>query len=181
MSKILWSAKGLPSSAVLLAAVVLASCGAETPTAEPAPDAASVPAIEAAEPAAEPAVPAAAEPAPAPIKGAAQPPAAAQPAAADQPAYVGTWGTDLAQCAIEQDYEQPPMIMRADGFDQHEAHCEFDTITETGPAEWAVTGQCSVEGDAQAIDYNMAIVDGNLQHWSGDARKDAWTLVRCPE
>lgn len=186
MSKILRSTKGLPTSAVVLAAILLASCGADTAM----PDAAAVPAGEvvdpstdpaaAADPAEGPAVPVNAEPAPEPAPGSPLK-EAAQPAAAVEPAYIGTWGTDLAQCAIAQDYEQPPMIMRADGFDQHEAHCEFETVMETGSSQWNVTGQCSVEGDEQPLDYNMAIIDGNLVHWSGDARKDAWTLVRCPE
>lgn len=202
MSKVLRSAKGLPASAVLLAAFVLASCGGDGAEA-PAPDAAAPPlesTVAASTPDADTVTQAAAAPVAvpeSPLKGDVQPsdaPPAAEPVAVPvspikggaeptvaQPAYVGTWGVDLGQCAITQDYEQPPMIMRADGFDQHEAHCDFDTITMTGPAEWYVTGQCSVEGDAQPLDYNMAIIDGNLVHWSGNARKEASTLVRCPE
>ncbi|SDM55452.1 hypothetical protein [Maricaulis salignorans] len=191
MLKVLRSAKGLPASALLVATLVLASCGGEADPNSPAADeaapaasdtveAADVPAADTPEPQAETPQPEAQQAAD-PLKGAAPASSPAQSITAAQPAYVGTWGNDLAQCAIAQEYEQPPMIMRADGFDQHEAHCEFGTVTETGPAQWHVTGQCSVEGDEQPLDYNMAIVDGNLQHWSGDARKDAWTLVRCPD
>ena len=73
------------------------------------------------------------------------------------------------------------MVLRADGYDQHEAHCVFDSVTETGPSQWRVTGQCSVEGDEQPIDDGFAIVDGHLEHWGGDEREYAWTLVRCPQ
>ena len=175
MSAFITAKRGLSASAIILGMGFVVSCTGADPAVTPdaAPAEAAVEAVEAA---VNPAPESATAPE-APLKGAA--PAATQPAA--EPAYVGTWGNDLAQCAIEQEYEQPPMIMRADGFDQHEAHCEFDTVTETGPAQWSAAGSCSVEGDLQDIDYNMAIVDGNLLHWSGDARKEAWTLVRCPE
>ena len=155
-------AKALPAGSLLLAAALLVSCGSgEGDPAPAAPDAAA---------------PAPGEPTPAdPGKG------AAQPASAAGPAYIGTWGVDLAQCAVAQEYEQPPMILRADGYDQHEAHCEFDSVTETGPSQWRVSGLCSVEGDEQPIDYNLAVIDGNLVHWADGGRKDAWTLVRCPE
>jgi hypothetical protein len=190
MSGISRPAKGLTTSAALLAVLLLASCGSSNEAAAPAADETAVPADAATdaamEPAAEPtmdaAEPEAAEAAPAvPGKGGAQP--ASQPAsqAAPQPAYVGSWGVDLAQCALEQEYEGSPMILYADGFDQHEAHCGFDSVTQTGPDQWHVTGTCSVEGEPQVIDDNIAVVDGNLQHWAGNSRKDAWTLVRCPE
>tara|TARA_R110000868_G_scaffold51823_13_gene163909 strand:+ start:13984 stop:14493 length:510 start_codon:yes stop_codon:yes gene_type:complete len=162
-------AKCLPAASLLLAAALLVSCGGEesaaapgaavaTDTAAPATDIDSAMAPE----------PAAAEP-------------VAQTASDAAPAYIGTWGVDLAQCAIAQEYEQPPMILRADGYDQHEAHCDFDSVTETGPSQWHVTGQCIVEGDEQPIDENYAIIDGHLEHWAGDERQYAWTLVRCPE
>lgn len=157
----------LPASAAILGLALLAACNAPEPAAAPE----AVPSE---------AMPETAEPAPetmpeAPIKS------AAPTAPAARPAFVGTWGVDLAQCAVEQEYEQPPMILRADGYDQHEAHCEFDSVTETGPSQWRVSGQCSVEGDEQAIDYNLAVIDGNLVHWADGGRKDAWTLIRCPE
>jgi len=156
MSSHIRFAKALPTSGLMLAAALLVSCGGEEGA-----DAA---------PAAETAIAAA---------NVAAPVVAAAPAA--EPAYIGTWGVDLAQCAIAQEYEQPPMILRADGYDQHEVHCDFDSVTETGPSQWHVTGQCSVEGDEQPIDENYAIVDGNLEHWAGDERQYSWTLVRCPE
>lgn len=189
-------AKALPAGSLLLAAALLVSCGSgEGDLAPAAPDAAApaetvAPATgtdgqTAGEPATDiepapaepnPVDPAPGEPTPAdPGKG------AAQPASAAGPAYIGTWGVDLAQCAVAQEYEQPPMILRADGYDQHEAHCEFDSVTETGPSQWRVSGLCSVEGDEQPIDYNLAVIDGNLVHWADGGRKDAWTLVRCPE
>ncbi len=178
----------LPAGTLLLASALLVSCGGEE--APVAPDAAApaemaAPATEVdSQMASEP--PAATEPDPA--EPAATEPAAAVPgkgpapsASVAGPAYVGTWGIDLAQCSVGQEYEQPPMILRADGYDQHEAHCEFDSVTETGPSQWRVTGLCSVEGDEQPIDYNLAVIDGNLVHWADGGRKDAWTLVRCPE
>jgi len=179
-------AKALPAGSLLLAAAMLASCGGEEGDQAPAAQDAAASAEMAApvtgtdsQTADEPAAdiePVAAEPAPAaPGKG------PAPSVSVDEPAYVGIWGVDLAQCSVGQEYELPPMILRADGYDQHEAHCEFELVEQTGPAQWHVSGQCSVEGDEQPLEYNMAIVDGDLVSWSGDARKDAWTLVRCPE
>ncbi len=169
MSKLLRSTHRLPSSTVLLAAIVLASCGADTGSADAATEAPDASAIETVDLAtAEPAV--APEPE-ASLK------AAAEPAAA---AYIGSWGVDLAQCAVAQEFQGAPMILRADGFDQHEAHCDFDTVNQTGPEQWHVTGQCDVEGDAQPIEENFAIADGNLEQWSGDRKAGVWTLVRCP-
>jgi hypothetical protein len=179
-------AKALPAGSLLLAAAMLVSCGGEEGDQAPAAqDAAASAEMVASAPgtdiqtADEPAAdiePVAAEPAPAaPGKG------PAPSVSVDEPAYVGIWGVDLAQCSVGQEYDRPPMILRADGYDQHEAHCEFELVEQTGPAQWHVSGQCSVEGDEQPLEYNMAIVDGDLVSWSGDARKDTWTLVRCPE
>lgn len=173
MSKLLRSNNRVPSSGVLLAAIVLASCGAESGTAAPATEAPEPAAIEAA----EPATPASTEPAIAPEPETALK-AAAEPAAA--PAFIGRWGIDLAQCALAQESEGAPMILRADGYDQHEAHCDFNTVNQTGPGQWHVTGQCDVEGDSQPTDENFAIADGNLEQWSGDRKAGVWTLVRCP-
>ncbi|WP_417482500.1 hypothetical protein [Maricaulis sp.] len=164
-------AKSLPASGLLLAAALLVSCGGEdgadaATVAETAMSADTVADItQAAAPAADQAT------APAVDMDNSQ---------AAEPAYVGTWGVDLAQCAVGQEYEQPPMILRADGYDQHEAHCDFDSVSETGPAQWHISGHCSVEGDKQTVEYNLAIVDGQLEQWSGDDREYVWTLVRCP-
>ncbi|WP_417488697.1 hypothetical protein [Maricaulis sp.] len=183
--------KAVPAGSLLLAAALLVSCGGvEDGQAPAAPDAATPAGIvepatgtdgqaadgQASDGPAAVIEPVPLEPAPAvPGKG------AAPIASVAEPAYVGTWGVDLAQCSDTQEYEWAPMVLRADGYDQYEAHCDFELVDQTGPAQWHITGHCSVEGDEQPLDYNMAIVDGDLVHWSGDARKDAWTLVRCPE
>ena len=111
--------------------------------------------------------PAAAAPAPeaAPAPAAEAPaPSADTPAAATvagEPAYIGTWAEDSAQCSKPQDVQDAPMIMSKDRFDQHEAHCEFTSVSGNGN-EWKVTSKCSVEGDEQPYEFGMSVADKNL-------------------
>ncbi|MEQ1578367.1 MAG: hypothetical protein ABL894_12015 [Hyphomicrobium sp.] len=107
-------------------------------------------------PAADPAMPAASTAPPA--SDAAAPEA---PAAAPEPAYVGTWADDPAQCGNAQDNEDAPMTVAKDRFDQHEAHCEFKSVSGNGN-EWKVTSECSVEGDKQIYEFGMSLADGKL-------------------
>lgn len=53
---------------------------------------------------------------------------AATPALATEPAYVGTWGVSAVQCKIRQDRQGAPMVIRAKGYDQNEAHCNFTSV-----------------------------------------------------
>ena len=85
----------------------------------------------------------------------------ASPALAAEPAYVGTWGVSAAQCKIPQDRQGAPMVMRAKGYDQHEAHCNFTSVKKTGAA-WKVAAACSVEGDKQRDAFTLKVVDDTL-------------------
>ncbi len=130
--------------------------------AEPAdaPAAPETAAPEAAAPAGKPAEAAPApEAAPAAEAPAAEAPAAA--AAAGEPAYIGTWADDPAQCSKAQDTEDAPMVISKDRFDQHEAHCEFTSVSGNGN-EWKVTSKCSVEGDEQVYEFGMSVADKSL-------------------
>ncbi len=93
------------------------------------------------------------------------------------PAYVGTWGVDLAQCKIPQDLENAPMAMNAEGFDQHEAHCTFATVTETAPGTWKMAEACTVEGDEQSDEMTFSVAGDTL---TIDPGARAYQLVRCP-
>ncbi|MBU2581816.1 MAG: hypothetical protein KJ622_08870 [Alphaproteobacteria bacterium] len=96
-------------------------------------------------------------------------------ALAAEPAYVGTWGTDAAQCSVPQDQQGAPMAISAAGYDQHEAHCEFKTVSGQAPT-WKVSALCSVEGDRQEAAFTLT-VDGN-QLMVADAY-GSQTLMKC--
>jgi len=85
----------------------------------------------------------------------------ATPALAQTPGYVGTWASDPAQCRVSQEEENAPMVMRRDGYDQHEAHCKFTTVTPKG-ADWSVKARCTVEGSAMNINLTLAVAGGRL-------------------
>ena len=130
-----------------------------------------MPAAPSTEPAAE-TVPQPAEAAPA----AEAAPSDAAPAAAAEPAYVGTWSEDSAQCGVAQEMDNAPMVIAKDRFDQHEAHCEFTSVSGNGN-EWKVSSKCSVEGDEQAYDFGMSLADDKLTMLD-DAGSHVYT--RCP-
>lgn len=118
--------------------------------------------------------PAAADPAPAD-------PAAADPAAATAPAasgaaYVGTWSADASQCAVPQDQQNAPMVVTEAGFDQHEVHCTFKSVTPDGDA-WKMSAECAVEGDAQAHDFSFAVAGNALSITDEDGTNQ---MTRCP-
>jgi hypothetical protein len=85
----------------------------------------------------------------------------ATPALADGPAYVGTWASAPAQCRVGQEEENAPMIMRRDGYDQHEAHCKFTAIARKG-SDWTVKARCTVEGNNVNLNLMLAIAGDRL-------------------
>ncbi|MES1180105.1 MAG: hypothetical protein ABUL43_02805 [Hyphomicrobium sp.] len=106
-------------------------------------------------------------------------PSADRSASSSPAAYVGTWGTDLAQCRNGQELESAPMVLSLTGYDQHEIHCSFDTIEQSGQSAWRANAKCDVEGDQQTITMDLAISDGALTLSDGGARPRR--LVRCLE
>ena len=100
---------------------------------------------------------------------------ATTPAVAAEPAYVGTWGVSVAQCRIPQERQGAPMVIRAKGYDQHEAHCDFTTVKKTGTV-WNVAAACSIEGDKQKDAFTLKVVDDTLILTQG---KIARTYRRC--
>lgn len=147
---------------------------AETPAAVEAP-ATDAPATEA--PAAEAPADAApvgeAPPAEAP---AADAPASDGAAAAGGPAYVGTWAADASQCAVPQEQQTAPMIVTEAGFDQHEVHCSFKSVTPDGDA-WKMSAECQVEGDPQPHDFSFAVSGATLTITDEDGTNQ---MQRCP-
>ncbi len=85
----------------------------------------------------------------------------ATPALARSPAYVGTWASEPAQCRIGQEEESAPMIMRRNGYDQHEAHCKFTSVSPKGAA-WSVRARCMVEGNKMNIKLTLAVARDRL-------------------
>jgi len=95
------------------------------------------------------------------FRGAAIAALVATPALAQSPAYVGTWASKPAQCRVGQEEESAPMIMRRDGYDQHETHCRFTSVSPKGAA-WAVRGRCMVEGDNVNINVTLSVTGDRL-------------------
>jgi len=89
-------------------------------------------------------------------------------AMAGQPAYVGKWGNNQAQCRTGQEITNAPMLIRKGGYDLHEVHCTFRSITKKG-STWMMNTICSVEGDKQRGKLTLTmsgkhlIVDGNFK------------------
>jgi hypothetical protein len=96
-------------------------------------------------------------------------------ASAQAPGYVGTWADRPAQCRLDQSSENAPIVMRRDGYDQHETHCKFTSVRAQNPA-WAIKAQCMVEGDTQSIDLLLSVA-GNRLTIRDEA--GARTLERC--
>jgi hypothetical protein len=94
--------------------------------------------------------------------------------AADAP-YVGTWGIDTEHCMVAQDQEGAPYVFRKDGYDQHEAHCTFKTVTHSGN-DYKFTSECVVEGDVQSDDIVITISGDKLTWGDGSGAPD---LMRC--
>ena len=88
--------------------------------------------------------------------------------------YVGTWAVDLASCRIPQEMQGAPHIFTRDGFDQHEAHCTFADVSQTGPNSWRVAAACQVEGDEASLGWDMTVDGDTMQMVPGQR------LVRCP-
>ena len=91
-------------------------------------------------------------------------------------AYVGTWSTHAAKCAVPQSMQDAPMIVRSDGYDQHEAHCKFASVKKTKTG-WRVAAKCSVEGDSASLSFTLTVRGGTLTMREGKVPR---TFQRCP-
>jgi hypothetical protein len=87
--------------------------------------------------------------------------------------FAGTWGTDLEQCKRPQEEAEAPMVLTEKGYDQHEAHCTFNKVTSTGAGTWKIEAACTVEGNEQPHDMDLALA-GNTLTVNGSK------LIRCP-
>jgi hypothetical protein len=101
--------------------------------------------------------------------------ALSSPAHAAEPAYVGTWASDLAQCKVEQDRQEAPLVMTEKGYDQHETHCRFKSA-DGADNQWTVKADCTVEGSDTPYDFTLTVSGDTLtmgdEHGSND-------LLRC--
>jgi hypothetical protein len=101
---------------------------------------------------------------------------ASQGAAAQTPPFVGKWASQAPQCRLGQQSENAPMIIRRDGYDQHETHCKFKSVRPQMPA-YAIKAQCEVEGDMQDVDLVFQVA-GNRLTIRDEA--GARVLQKCP-
>ena len=95
------------------------------------------------------------------FRGAAVAALVATPALAQSSAYIGTWASDPAQCRVGQEEENAPMIMRRDGYDQHETHCRFTSVAPKGAA-WNVRARCTVEGSNMNLNLTLSVAGDRL-------------------
>lgn len=96
------------------------------------------------------------------------------PAAPAADAYVGKWALTAADCALTQDQQGAPYVFHGDGFDQHEAHCTWANVQNTGPNAWRIDAACQVEGDEQSLRWDISVDGDTMQMNPGGP------LVRCP-
>jgi hypothetical protein len=102
------------------------------------------------------------------------------PALAADPEYVGVWAAKPAQCKTPQDTEAAPMIVKAAGYDQHETHCAFTSVSKARGV-WKIKAACSVQGDKQTDAFTLKVIPlkttgSTLTIKRGKASQ---TLVRC--
>jgi hypothetical protein len=97
-------------------------------------------------------------------------------ALAQSPGYVGTWASNAKQCAIDQSMQGAPLILKRNGYDQHEAHCTFTSVTAAGADTWRVRARCSVEGDRQNHTLTLTVKGNRLTLRD---ERGARTMVRC--
>ncbi len=65
---------------------------------------------------------------------------------ADDVPFAGTWASDAGQCKTDQSVEGAPLILTATSYNQGEAHCTFDSVSQDSGA-WLAKAKCSVEGE----------------------------------
>jgi hypothetical protein len=92
-------------------------------------------------------------------------------------AFVGTWAMSAAGCSIDQSMEDAPLLLSADGYDQHETHCRFDGLREPRPGRFETRTQCEVQGDTQEGVLEFEVQGDTLTLYPG---AHARRLVRCP-
>ena len=100
---------------------------------------------------------------------------AASPANAAEPNYVGVWASNRAQCKVAQDRPNAPMAVRANGYDQHEAHCTFTSVKSVWRT-WKIQSACSIQGDKQNLAHQFKVRGNRLVMTQG---KVVRPLVRC--
>lgn len=98
-----------------------------------------------------------------------------QPALAQDAAFVGTWASSEAQCALPQEDPGAPMVVTQEGFDQNEVHCKFSSVTPEADM-WKISSTCSVQGDEQAHDFTFAVAGDKLTVTDELGTND---MIRC--
>lgn len=96
-------------------------------------------------------------------------------ALAAQPPYVGTWAAHRAMCTIPQSRSGAPIVVRIDGYDQHETHCSFRNARKVFGG-WTVDAACAVDGDRQKHGFKLSVSRDRLTIHEGRHKR---ILVRC--
>lgn len=91
--------------------------------------------------------------------------------------YSGRWAADLANCRTPQERADAPLILSPKGYDQHESHCKFKSVKESGAGEWVADAECSVEGDSLPMTLDLTVSGDTLTIKDSAGARD---LLRCP-
>ncbi|MGE0595408.1 MAG: hypothetical protein AB7P07_03535 [Hyphomonadaceae bacterium] len=103
------------------------------------------------------------------------PGAGAEVTRGDGPAFVGAWAADEAGCRVPQEQMGAPHLFTAEGYNQHEAHCTFTSVEESGANAWRIAGDCTIEGDEQTATWDLAVEDDRMTMTPGGL-----PFIRCP-
>ena len=95
---------------------------------------------------------------------------------ADDVPFVGTWASETAQCKNDQGVEGAPLILTATSYNQGEAHCTFDSVSQDSGG-WLAKAKCSVEGEDQQGTFTF-VVEGDKLTIRDDSGERS--LSRCP-
>lgn len=98
-----------------------------------------------------------------------------EPLFAQDAAFVGTWASSEAQCALPQEDPSAPMVVTQEGFDQNEVHCKFASVTPEADT-WKISSTCSVQGDEQSHDFVFTILGDKLTVTDDLGAND---MIRC--
>jgi hypothetical protein len=91
--------------------------------------------------------------------------------------YVGVWASKLDQCKVGQEMENAPLIMKTKGYDRHEAHCVFGSISRKG-STWKTRAKCDIEGDKRKLGLTLSVTGDRLTVKYSDGGSESYQ--RCP-
>jgi hypothetical protein len=91
--------------------------------------------------------------------------------------YVGKWASQPDQCTVGQEAENAPLVMKTKGYDRHEAHCVFGSVSRKG-STWKTHAKCDIEGDKRKLGLTLSVAGSGLTVKYSDGGSESYQ--RCP-